>query len=115
MEFHGRVIQILEPRRGVSQQTGNSWVSQDFVVEHDGRYPTRICFNVFGEQRINEFNLQVGEFVTVKFDISARMNGQNWFNDVSAYRIERTKKEHQPVQLDMVRDTFDQLAQEQQQ
>lgn len=115
MEFHGKVIQILEPRKGVSAQTGNTWVSQDFVVEHDGRYPTRICFNAFGEQRIGEFNLRVGEFVTVKFDISARCVNGSWFNDVSAYRIERSQSTHTPAEYQQVQETFQQIAEEQQQ
>lgn len=114
MEFHGKIIQILEPRRGVSPTTGNPWVSQDFVVEKDGRYPVRICFNVFGEQRINEFNLQVGEFVTVGFDISARASGHSWFNDVSAYRVTRGAQKHIPAEYKQVQETFEQIHQEQQ-
>lgn len=89
MEFHGKVIEMLEPRKGVSARNGEVWESQDVVVEKDGRYPVRVCFNVFGSSRIKEFALKVGEFVTVHFDISARCSNGKWFNDVSAYKIER--------------------------
>lgn len=90
MEFHGKVIELCEPRKGVSARNGETWESQDFVVEKDGRYPVRVCFNIFGSKRIADFALQVGEFVTVHFDISARCTQGKWFNDVSAYKIERS-------------------------
>lgn len=89
MEFHGKVIELCEIRKGVSARNGEAWESQDFVVEKDGRYPVRVCFNVFGSDRIKSFALKVGEFVTVHFDISARCSQGKWFNDVSAYKIER--------------------------
>ena len=89
MEFHGKVIEICELRKGVSARNGETWESQDFVVEKDGRYPVRVCFNIFGSDRIKAFDLKIGEFLTVHFDISARCSNGKWFNDVSAYKIER--------------------------
>ena len=33
MDLTGKVIAIMEPRSGVSQRTGNHWMTQDFVIE----------------------------------------------------------------------------------
>lgn len=92
MEFHGKVIEVATPRSGTSPRTGETWVSLDFVVEKDSRYPVRISFNIFGSDRIKELHPVVGEFVTVHFDISARCSNGKWFNDVSCYKIERSSK-----------------------
>ena len=85
MEITGKIIAALEPRGGVSQRTGNSWKTQEFVIETHEQYPRKCVFNVFGEDRLREFNIQVGEELTVSFDIDAREFNGRWYTDVSAY------------------------------
>ena len=46
-------------------------------------------FSVFGEDRLREFNIQVGEVVTVSFDIDAREYNGRWYNDIRAWRVQR--------------------------
>lgn len=89
MEISGKVIAALEPRGGVSQRTGNTWKSQEFVIETHEQYPKRCVFRVFGEDRLRDFNIQVGEELTVSFDIDAHEYQGRWFNDVSAWRVQR--------------------------
>ncbi len=88
MEFTGRIIQALEPRSGVSSRTGNPWKMQDFVIEESvGQYPKRMVFSVFGEDNLNRFNIQVGQELTVSFDINAREYNGRWYNDVRAWNV----------------------------
>lgn len=89
MEISGKIIVALEPRGGVSQRTGNSWKSQEFVIETHEQYPKHCVFRVFGEDRLRDFNIQVGEELTVSFDIDAHEYQGRWFNDVSAWRVQR--------------------------
>ena len=89
MEISGKIIAALEPRGGVSQRTGNTWKSQEFVIETHEQYPKRCVFRVFGEDRLRDFNIQVGEELTVSFDIDAHEYQGRWFNDVSAWRVQR--------------------------
>lgn len=89
MEISGKIIAATEPTGGISQRTGNSWKSQDFVIETHEQYPKRCCFRVFGEDRLREFNIQVGEELTVSFDIDAHEYQGRWFNDVRAWRVQR--------------------------
>ena len=37
MDLTGKVIAILEPRSGVSQRTGNPWMTQEYVIEVPGQ------------------------------------------------------------------------------
>lgn len=95
MELTGKIIAVMEARGGVSARTGNSWKTQEYVLEVPGQYPKRCVFNVFGEDRINQFNIQNGEELTIQFDIDAREYNGRWYNDIRAYNVIRG--EQQPV------------------
>lgn len=89
MEFTGRIIAVLEARSGVARTTGNPWMMQDYVIEEMvGQYPKRMCFNVFGEDKIKSMNIQVGQELTVSFDINAREYQGRWYNDVRVWKVE---------------------------
>lgn len=94
MELTGKIIAVMEPRGGVSARTGNTWKTQEYVLEVPGQYPKRCLFNVFGEDRINQFNIQNGDELTIQFDIDAREYNGRWFNDIRAYNVVRGQ---QPV------------------
>ena len=104
MELTGKVIAVLEARSGISKSSGNPWKMQDYVIETNEQYPRRMCFNVFGEDKINQFNIQVGEEITVSFDINAREYQGRWFNDIRAWKVERGTPEQQaaPIPTDEV-------------
>ena len=89
MDLTGKVIAILEPRSGVSQRTGNPWMIQEYVIEVPGQYPRKMLFSIFGEERIRQFNIQMGEDITVSFDIDAREFNGRWFNDIRAFNVQR--------------------------
>jgi hypothetical protein len=89
MDLTGKVIAIMEARGGVSARTGNPWMTQEYVIEVPGQYPRKMLFNIFGEDRIKQFNIQAGEEITVQFDIDAREYNGRWFNDIRAYNIIR--------------------------
>ena len=89
MDLTGKIIAILPASSGVSARTGNSWMSQDYVIEVPGQYPRRMVFRVFGEDRIKMYNIQAGEDVTVQFDIDAHEYQGRWFNDIRAFNILR--------------------------
>lgn len=89
MEFTGKVIAILPPRGGVSKSTGNEWKAQEYVIENHDQYPRKMCFDVFGADKIAQFNIQMGEELTVSFDIDARQWQDRWFNSIRAWKVER--------------------------
>lgn len=88
MEITGKIITVLDARSGQSKTTGNMWMSQEYVIETSEQYPKRVCFNVWGEDKIRQFNIQVGQELTVSFDINAREYQGRWYNDVRAWKVE---------------------------
>lgn len=89
MDLTGKIIAVLPANSGVSSRTGNSWMSQEYVIEVPGQYPRKCMFRIFGEDRIKQFNIQNGEDVTISFDIDAHEYNGRWFNEIRAYNVVR--------------------------
>ena len=89
MEITGKIIAVLEPRKGTSNRTGNEWICGQYVLETMDQYPRKLFFEVFGSDRMQQFNIQMGEIMTVSFDIDAREYQGRWFNTVRAFRVDR--------------------------
>lgn len=90
MDITGTIIAALTPAMGRSARTGNPWMKQEYVIEVPGMYPRRCCFSLFGEDRIKQFALQVGEQnVTVQFDIDAHEHEGRWYNEIRAWNVIR--------------------------
>lgn len=56
-----------------------------------------MCFEVFGPDKISQFNIQAGEDLTVSFDIDAREWNGRWYNQLRAWRVVRNTG--QPAQV----------------
>ena len=78
--INGKITNALPPRRGTSK-AGNEWVSQDFVIEIENE--EKICFNVFGEEKIKESGLRVGAIASVTCKVESKEWNGKWFTSVS--------------------------------
>ena len=87
MEIQGKIIAVLPTRSGTSAR-GTQWSSQTAVIETQEQYPKKLAFDVIND-KIDQFNIQVGEFLTVQFDINAREYNGRWFNSVNAWNVIR--------------------------
>ena len=86
MELQGKIIAALPERSGTSQR--GEWKVQEFVLETvDSQYPRKMVFDVFGADRLQRFNVQVGQTVNVAFDIDAREYNGRWYNSIRAYDV----------------------------
>ena len=94
MEIQGKVIAVLAAREGTSK-AGNPWKAQEYVIETEEQYPKKMCFEVFGNDRISQFAslLVVGNTVKVSFDIDARQWNDRWFNSIRAWKVELPAQE----------------------
>lgn len=85
MELQGKVIAVLPARSGVSAR--GEWKSQSFVIETHDSSPRKMVFDVFGEERLTRFNIQLGQEVNVSFDIDAHEYNGRWFNNIRAFDV----------------------------
>lgn len=89
MDIVGKIIQVLPAQEGVSARTGNPWKIQSYVLETQEQYPRKVCFEVFGEDRIKNNPCNVGDVVTVSFDIESREVNGRWYTSIRAWRIQQ--------------------------
>ena len=90
MELTGKIIVVSPERSGVSQRTGTEWKVQEYVLETiNEQYPRKMAFEVFGSDKIASFNIQVGEVMTVSFDIDASEYKGRWYNRLRAWKVDR--------------------------
>lgn len=89
MEITGKIIAVLPERGGVSQRTGSEWKVQEYVLETQEQYPRKMCFDVFGADKIEQFAIKIGDQLTVSFDIDAREYNGRWYNSIRAWKVER--------------------------
>ena len=94
-EISGKIIAVLDKRGGVSKTTGSPWSVQSYVIETKEQYPKKCCFEVFGEDRINQFAIQLDEDLTVSLDVDAREYQGRWYNSLRAWKVDRNVQ--QPV------------------
>lgn len=87
MELHGQVIQVMPVKQGQSQRTGQVWASQGFVLHIDGQYERNVKLSLWGPERIQAANLQLGTYITAKFEIEAHEHNGEWYNDCRVYDI----------------------------
>ena len=90
MEITGKIIAVLPANSGTSARTGNPWMSQTYVIETQGQYPKKLAFDVFGEERIKQFDIKQGEELTVRFDFDAHEYNNRWFNQIRAFNVEKS-------------------------
>ncbi len=96
MELQGKIIAALPERSGTSQR--GEWKVQEFVLETiDSQYPRKMVFDVFGADRLQRFNIQVGQIVNVAFDIDAREYNGRWYNSIRAFDVRQVDPSAAPA------------------
>ena len=87
MDFTGKLIHIgaIEEFR---TNSGKDILTRDIVLTTDEQFPRTACFTLRNELAQN-FAFNIGETISVKFDVSARPNkeGTRYYNQLNAWRV----------------------------
>jgi hypothetical protein len=95
MEISGRIIAVL-PEQGGTSKSGNEWKKQEYVLETTNeQYPKKVCFQLFGADKIAQAAIRTGEDLTIHFDIDSREYQGRWFTNINAWKVERTSDTEQ--------------------
>lgn len=89
MEIQGKVVAVLNPQTYTSQKNGNTYVTNQFVIETQGQYPKKVAFKVMGEDKFAQMQIAVGGFYNVSFDVESREWQGKWFTECQAWRAVR--------------------------
>ena len=93
MELEGKIYKVMEPMSGVSQKTGNAWMSQEFILQYywfpNQTMPSYMAFSVFGEERLKQFDLHENDEIKIRFNIEAHESNGRWYNQVRCTAVEK--------------------------
>ncbi len=87
MEIKGKIILALPEMSGVSK-SGNNWKKREYVLETMETYPKKVHFDFFGD-RADQYPLNVGEVITLSFDIESREYNNRWFTSIRGWKAEK--------------------------
>ena len=84
MDIRGKIIQKMDPVGGVSK-AGNQWKKQEYVLETLDSYPKKVKFDFFGD-RADQYPLEVGDIITLSYDIESREFNGRWYTDIRGFK-----------------------------
>ena len=101
MQFKGKIIEALPVVTG--QGARGQWVKQGFVLEYEsGQYPKSIAFDVFGDEKLQNFRISVGDELICDIDFKAlKGRNGNTFNSVDCWNVTRVAQEQAQAQAQM--------------
>jgi hypothetical protein len=80
-----KITQLLPLQTGIGKN--GQWRKQDVIVETDSQYPKNICVSIWGD-KINENQLQIGNSLTIAYELESREYNNKWYTDARAFKIE---------------------------
>ena len=86
MAVTGKITHKLPLQSGTSQ-AGKQWSKQEYVLETVDPYPKKVHFDFFGE-RVNQYPLEVGQMITLSFDIESREYNGKWYTNIRGWKAE---------------------------
>lgn len=91
LEITGTIEKVLPLESGVTKD-GKDWQKQNFVVANNGGYNDQkqiFCFEIFGEEKVQNFNKfnKVGSTVKVDFNISTNEWNGKYFTSLQAWKV----------------------------
>lgn len=97
--FTGKIIAAGQVQSGTSQN-GTQWSSCEYVIEElNQQYPARAVIQVYGSDKLQQFNIQVGEIITAHIGLKARQSKDGrWFNQLDCWKVQRPTAQPQQMQ-----------------
>jgi hypothetical protein len=100
LEIKGTLTEFLTPQTGETK-AGGTWTKQSFLVKTDAEYNNLYCFEVFGEEKVQNLTKyqKVGDTVTVEFNVNCNEYQGKYYTTLSAWKISKTENatEQQPI------------------
>jgi len=93
LEVKGTLVKVLELQSGTSK-AGKEWVKQSFVLDTGAKYNPEVCFNLFGQQKVDMLlEFSAGDNVTVLFNLSSREYKGNYYTSADVWQMQKDENE----------------------
>lgn len=96
VKFTGKIIAAGQVQMGTSQN-GTQWSSCEYTIEElNEQYPSRAVIQVYGSDKLQQFNIQLGEIITAHIGLKARQSKEGrWFNQLDCWKVDRPNAQPQ--------------------
>ena len=95
LSVKGKLSRKLSVESGTSK-AGKEWKKQSFIVDTGAQFNPEICFQLFGEDKIEMLNHHnEGDQVQVSFNVSSKEFNGRYFHNIDAWRIEKIEMENE--------------------
>ena len=96
LKVTGTITKVLEVEQGTSK-AGKEWQKLSFILDTKTEYNNIYCFEMFGEEKVNQFNQynKVGDEVEVSFNVSTNEWKDKYFTSLSAWKVFKATAESQ--------------------
>lgn len=96
VKFTGKIIAVGQVQMGTSQN-GTQWSSCEYTIEElNEQYPARAVISVYGSDKLQQFNIRLGEIITAHIGLKARQSKEGrWFNQLDCWKVERPNGQQQ--------------------
>tara|TARA_B100002052_G_scaffold61207_1_gene54283 strand:- start:324 stop:665 length:342 start_codon:yes stop_codon:yes gene_type:complete len=87
LSIKGLLIQKNE-LENIENKEGKKWTKQTFLIDTGAEYNSRVCFQLFGEDKVrllDQYN--PGDRVEVFFNISSREYNNRYYHNIDAWKI----------------------------
>ena len=94
-----RITKVLDAQSGTSK-AGKDWTKQTFVGETSEDYNNLYAFELFGAEKVENFNKynKVGDVVNVEFNVSCNEWQGKYFTSLQAWRIDKANGSGTPAE-----------------
>jgi len=88
MKITGTITKVLPLQSGTTA-AGKDWQKAGFLLETTETYNNLYCFDVFGEEKVQNFNKynKVGDVVDVDFNVKTNEWKDKYFTSLDAWKI----------------------------
>ena len=89
MEVQGTITNILDKVTGQKKDGSGDWVKQSFTLETTEQYNNLYCFELFGEEKVENFNKynKVGQEVKVDFNVQTNEWKGKYYTSLQAWKV----------------------------
>jgi len=88
MKVTAKITKVMEATSGTSA-TGKEWKKLSFLAETTEEYNNLYCFEVFGEEKVDNFLKfnKVGQLVDIDFNVKTNEWKDRYFTSLQAWKI----------------------------
>jgi len=113
LEISGQITKICDLQIGEKKDGSGQWQKQLFLVDTNEQYNSLYCFEIFGKDKVDNFNdhHKEGDSVTVVFNVNTSEYQGRYFTTLSAWQIRKnqgqgTASDYQAPQQQSAGDEF---------